>query len=196
MAQDADNRCHTFETLEITTVEKTRKGSKDEYLPALLATNKNRAHMGKPKHPAVPRSTPTEGRVRRAQREAVPTQGRARVCQFTFAIAWQMQPTFFSTCQMDFVSHWTRHDIVLHGIRFSAHRQFDVVFHVFFYTLTNLLLGAVHRCKWPSAPIRVFAYMATGDLHLFKVMTGACCPSVKVFAVFVAILNPVTFFCS
>ena len=25
--------------------------------------------------------------------------------------------------QIDFVSHWTRHDIVFHGMRFSAHRQ-------------------------------------------------------------------------
>ena len=50
MAQDADNRCHTFETLEIRIAENTRNGNGNkESLLTLPATCKNLQ-----KHPAVP----------------------------------------------------------------------------------------------------------------------------------------------
>ena len=64
MAQDAENRCYTFETLEIATAENRRKGNMEYNLPPLLATHKNLQHRRENQNTPLCRpSTPTEGRV-------------------------------------------------------------------------------------------------------------------------------------
>ena len=92
MAPDADNSCHTLETLKITTAEKTRKRNN------ACDLREPSAQTGKPKHTAALAQhtnrrtcSPDQKKlctVKRVPREAVPTQRRAKVCQLMFAVGF------------------------------------------------------------------------------------------------------------
>ena len=121
-AQDADNRCHTFEKHTKSRQLRTNgTGTRNKICLHCLRPTKTFGTGGKTKTPrcAGPAhqqkdvfARPTKlCTAKRVPREAVSTRGHAGVCQFTVAVALQMQLKLFPTASTRCIFKWTVYHI-------------------------------------------------------------------------------------
>ena len=135
MAQDADNKCHTFETLEITTAENTNKEKEQGIKTACTACDVQQppaqtrcagpAHQQQDVFASTNKNCPPQNGCHGKLCQHKDVQGSASSCSLSLYKYDQNSspPAHTMYLRMDFVSHWTRHDTVFYGMRFSAHRQ-------------------------------------------------------------------------
>ena len=147
-------------TLDIATAE-NRKGTRN-ISACTCATYKNLRHRRENQNPAVPAQHTTQKDVSASTNNyCAPHHGKLCQHQDVQGSVSSCSPSLYRCNQnssqlvhtmclpMNFVSLWTRRDIVFHGMRFSAHRQLilDLTRNPFFLAATVALAPSYFGCS-------------------------------------------------